>query len=335
MPPTTTSEVSPPISEFYDRALLVRAKPYLVHDLFGQRRPLKRGHGDSIKFQRYDALANDPVPLVEGIPPAGKQISVTPITATVDWYGDYVTLTDKLMLTTVDPILLETTRLLGEQAGQVLDKVVRNGMLQGTSVYWLSDDIGGTGSARTDVKGRINKVVLDEIIRDMHDAKARPFTKLMRASSGQGTQSIAPSMWAICGPFVERDLKNHVDGFTLAKDYSGAPAYPNEIGCYDSIRFIRSNQDKVRAGTGSTTLPSGIKYTSSNIDVYNILIIAQDSYGIVPLDGAGLKHYAKQLGSSGALDPINQIASSGWKAAMTSKILNDNWICRVECGVTA
>lgn len=338
MPFTTTTDVAPPIDEWYDRALLVRAKPFLVHDMFGQRRPLRQGYGDTIRFRRYNALDNTPVPLVEGIPPAGKTLSATDVTCEVDWYGDYVALTDKLLLTTVDPILLETTRLLGEQAGQVLDQVIRNGMLAGTAFYRLSDDLGNfsTSAARSTVKGRVNKVALDKLVRDFNVLMARPFTSLIRAGGGVGTLPVKPAFWGIADPYIEHDLVNLVDGFLDVSRYaSQSQTYANEIGATPSIRWIRSSQGRVYADAGAAA-PAGIKSTTgTSADVHVALICAQDAYGIVPLDGMSLKHYAKQLGSAGALDPLNQLASSGWKAAMASQILNDDWIARFEVAVSA
>lgn len=338
MPPTTTTDVAPPIDEYYDRALLVRARPFLVHDMFGQRRPLRQGYGNTVRFRRYNALDNTPVPLNEGVPPTGKTLSATDVTCEVDWYGDYVALTDKLLLTTVDPILLETTRLLGEQAGQILDQVIRNGMLAGTAFYRLSDDLGNysDSAARNTVKGRVNKVVLDKIVRDFNNLMARPFTSMIRAGTGQGTRSVKPAFWGIADPYLEHDLENFVDGFQPVNDYaSQSQTYANEIGATGAIRWIRTNMGRVYTDAGAAA-PAGIKSTTgTSADVHAALIIAQDAYGIVPLDGMSLKHYAKQLGSAGALDPINQLASSGWKAAMTSQILNDDWIARLECAVTA
>ena len=34
-------------------------------------------------------------------------------------------------------------------------------------------------------------------------------------------------------------------------------------------------------------------------------------------------------------DPVGQFSVVGWKAACAAKILNDNWIIRLEVGVSA
>ena len=48
-------------------------------------------------------------------------------------------------------------------------------------------------------------------------------------------------------------------------------------------------------------------------DVYSTLIVGADAYGVTELEGGGLQHIVKQLGSSGTADPLNQRATAGWK----------------------
>jgi N4-gp56 family major capsid protein len=70
-------------------------------------------------------------------------------------------------------------------------------------------------------------------------------------------------------------------------------------------------------------------------DVYATLIIAANAYGVCPLSGNAMTNIIKPIGSAGAADPLNQRATSGWKAITTTKILNDNWITRIEhCNLT-
>jgi N4-gp56 family major capsid protein len=334
---TTTSDVAPPISEFYDRALLKRSDPFLVHGLFAQEKRLKKGHGDRVKFRRYRALDSTPIPLEEGVPPTGKRLAADDITQDVEWFGDFVTLTDKLLLTTVDPVLMESTRVLGEQGGQILDKVVRNELQAGTNVSYAGDDFGNAAAGRTTTVGRINKVLLDKVVRTMDVNQARVIAKRIKGSSNYGSEPVAPAFWAIVGAKVKFDLLR-IPGFTKVKDYAGMKqVHPSEIGAYENIRFILTDQPKtwINAATGAT-LPSGVGSTGGTYaDVYGVLIFGADSHGAIKLDGMSMKHIAKQLGSGGTSDPLNQIATSGWKAAQSAVILNDNWLLRLEVAASA
>lgn len=333
---TTTSDVAPPISELYSRTLLARGRPYLCYGKFGQEKTLKQGFGDRMKFRRYAALDTTPVPLVEGTPPAGKKLSKTDITVDVDWYGDYVPLSDKLIMTSADPVIMETTEVLGEQAAQIIDKIHRNGIMGGTNIMVATDDFGGVSAAstRTDCAGRVNKKLLDLAVRTLEGVHTRKYTRLIAPGTGQKTEAIEASFIGIVGHRVKFDLKE-IPGFVEAKDYpTQQPKFENEIGYYDEIRFVRTGQGKVWEDAGAD-VPSGFESeTGSKADVHAILVIGKDAYGTVKLDGMSLQHYAKQLGSAGAADPINQFATSGWKAAQTSIILNDDWMIRLEVGVS-
>jgi N4-gp56 family major capsid protein len=65
-------------------------------------------------------------------------------------------------------------------------------------------------------------------------------------------------------------------------------------------------------------------------DVYSALFVAADAYGITEIEGGGLQTIIKQLGSAGTADPLNQRATSGWKATHVAEILTDAYMVRVE-----
>ena len=335
---TTTSDVAPPISELYSRTLLARGRPYLCYGKFGQEKSLKQGFGDRVKFRRYAALDNTPVPLIEGIPPTGKKLNETDITVDVDWYGDFIPLSDKLIMTTADPVITETTQILGEQAAQIIDQIHRNGIMGGTNIMVATDDLGAVDATdtRANCAGRVNKKLLDAAVRILEGTHTRKYTRLIAPGSGQKTEAIEASFIGIVGHKVKFDLKE-IPGFIPAKDYpSQQPKFENEIGYYDETRFVKTGQPKVWADSGVViaSAPGCESTTGANVDVHGILIIGMDAYGTVKLDGLSLQHYAKQLGSASAADPINQFATSGWKAAQASIILNDDWMLRLEVCVS-
>ena len=103
---------------------------------------------------------------------------------------------------------------------------------------------------------------------------------------------------------------------------------PNEIGAYKNIRFVMSTKAKIWTGAGATS--GGFKNTAGEVDVYAMLIFGTDAYGISEIRGNGLKNYVKPLGSAGTADPLNQVATSGWKAVTVCKILNDSFMLRLE-----
>ena len=69
-------------------------------------------------------------------------------------------------------------------------------------------------------------------------------------------------------------------------------------------------------------------------DVYSTLFLGADAYGITEIEGEGLQHFVKQLGSSGSADPLNQRATVGWKASKVAERLVESFMLRVETAST-
>lgn len=64
--------------------------------------------------------------------------------------------------------------------------------------------------------------------------------------------------------------------------------------------------------------------------VYSTLVLGENAYGVTELEGGGLQHIVKQLGSSGTADPLDQRASCGWKAIRTAERLVEPFMIRIE-----
>src|SRR5690606_3821123 len=111
----------------------------LVHTRFAQRRILPRKMGDTIVFHRYARLATVPIPIQDGITPPGAPLSVTDIKARVDFYGNFVMVTDEVELTVEDRVLNVSARLLAQNLAQTIDEVTRDVLASTSSVLLASN----------------------------------------------------------------------------------------------------------------------------------------------------------------------------------------------------
>jgi N4-gp56 family major capsid protein len=77
--------------------------------------------------------------------------------------------------------------------------------------------------------------------------------------------------------------------------------------------------------------------TKEGTDVQATLIFGRDAYGTIDIEGMGNLHtIIKAPGSAGTADPLDQRCTVAAKVdAYTAKILNNDWIVRVEHGATA
>lgn len=329
---TTTSIVPAPVQTYYDRLLLHRALPYLHHGMVADRRSIKKRMGDIIKFRRYETLGQSLAPLVEGSPPAGRQLTYTDVTQPIQQWGDFVPLTDFIEMVIQDAILNETNKLLGEQSGQIIDQLNREEWAAGTVVQY-----GGTATTRTDITATTHLVTtgaLDKVIRTLEDANASYFTQMINATVKIGTTAIAPSFWGICSPAVHHTLHG-LSGWHDVWDYSSTgPILPGEVGAYRNIRFLMSTQAKRYLGGGDTAV-GAVQSTGGVADVHAILVFGQHAVASVPMEGASLQNIIKPKGSAGTADPLDQVSTSGWKHTGARKRTNETFMVRLEVAVAS
>lgn len=318
--------IQPALQAYYDRNLLDRAIPADIHGRFGQVRPLQTRSGNQIKFRRYESLNPATTPLVEGVTPSGSQITTTDVTATLAQYGDYINVSDMVDLTNQDAVLTEVGMVLGEQAGVTVDQVRRDVLCAGTNVIYSN------GAARNTLNTVISTIALRTAIRYLGRQNGKYLRNIIVADTNINTRGIRSAYVCLIHPDTEAQLEQFTTGYVPVTEYSDAmQAEDDECGSYRNVRFFRSTNAKVFLAAGLAVGADGmISAGAVSNDVYASLVIAANAYGVCPLSGNALQNIIKPIGSAGAADPLNQRATSGWKAITTTQILNQNWITRIE-----
>ncbi len=300
---TLLEGLTPEMKTFYDMTLIDEATSNLVHDQFGQKRPIPANGGKTIEFRKFAPLAKATTPLTEGVTPDGKSLAVSTITATVNQYGDYITQSDVLELTSLDNTILEATKLLGRQAGVTLDTVVRDVINSGTNVTYCPKVAGGTETAVTSRANLDTTSQLTVKVIQMVVAKLR----------GQNAPTINGKYVAIIHPYVAYDLMRDPEWIDAHKYANPTNLYEGEIGEIAGVRFVQTTEAKV--------FEDG---------VFSTIFLGEGAYGVTEITGGGLQTIVKQKGSAGTADPLDQRSSVGWKAIKTAEILIPNYLVRVE-----
>ena len=301
---TLLDGLSAEMKTFYDMTLIDEAQANLVHDQFGQKRPIPAGGGKTIEFRKFAPLAKATTPLTEGVTPDGKSLTVSTITATVAQYGDYITQSDVLELTALDNTILEATKLLGRQAGMTLDTVVRNVLQSGTNVTYCPK-VAADGT-KTEVTSR---AALDNTCQLTVDVVNQVVAKLR----AQNAPTINGKYVAIIHPYVAYDLISDPDWKEAHKYAKPENMYEGEIGEIGGVRFVETTEAKIYEG-----------------GVFGSLFLGDGAYGVTEISGGGLQTIVKQKGSAGTADPLDQRSSVGWKAIKTAEMLIPNYLVRVE-----
>lgn len=307
---TPGNDLSPEMKTYYEKQLLEDSKANLVHSQFAQKKRIPKGGGKSIEFRKFTQLPPATQPIVEGVTPDGNKLDVKAITAEVEQYGDYILMSDLLDLTAIDPMLVEASKVLGNQAGLTLDTLTRDELQTGKNVMYAQKVMG---DVKTDVESRKD---LNETSRLNVDGVYRAAATLKRMN----VPKINGYYISIVHPDAAFDIVRDAEWVEAHKYASPEEIYEGEIGKIGGVRFIESSNAKIYK---DDTTPEGLA-------VYGTLFFGADAYGDIELEGGGLEHIVKQKGSSGAADPLNQRSSAGWKATHASIILHEERLLRFE-----
>jgi N4-gp56 family major capsid protein len=231
-------------------------------------------------------------------------LAKTDLTATISFYGDYVHVTDVVDLTVEDAVLTETAELLGEQMGETVDEIIRDILAACASSTNASG--GSNGSTPTEVV----RSDIDGVMKTLLNANAKMITRVITATTGVGTSPVRPAFMGIMSTACVDDLEG-VTGFKSIADY------PKQSGIMEAEW----------GATGGVRWLITVKgYSTGSPVQYYSMIFGQNAYGITELTAATAKNIVKGFGTGGTDDPLNQRATSGWKTAFTSRILNDNFM---------
>lgn len=224
----STATLSAENKTYYDKRLIQFAKPNLVHDQFGQKRPIPKNGGKTIEFRSFSSLPKALTPLTEGVTPDGESLTVEQISASVNQYGSYVTTTDMLNMTAIDNIVVETSEVLGDQAGRTLDTVVREYLNAGSSVQYAD----GEKDSRSQLTAAdtLSVKAVQRAVATLKKNNAKPFAD--------------GAFVAIVHPSVAHDLMRDPEWKDVA-NYNPAEWYAGEIGRIAGVRFVETTEAKI------------------------------------------------------------------------------------------
>jgi len=353
--PNTTKygDITPRQAGFSIVNLLERAMPHMMLERFGQAYPIPKNNTQIAKFRRYFLEGgtgsysgeggdfNVPLadtPLEEGITPEGSKLASKDYTVELKQYGDFLEFTDVIEDTHEDfpQLLREMTDILGEQAAHTVETLRFNVLKAGTNVYYS----GGVDS-RGDVNAPLTLGLQRRITRSLKRQNAKPITRMVSSTVNYNTQPIEAAFIALCHPDVENDVRD-LPGFISVKQYGGnTEAMDGEIGSVEDTRYIRSTVFEAwaeaggAANAGDDDVLTSADAEDGPADVYPILYVARDAYGIVPLRGKETVDLMVVQPKATNVDPLAQRGTAGWKIWNATVILQDAFMVRAEVAATA
>jgi N4-gp56 family major capsid protein len=298
-------------AEFYQDAMLERLLPELFFMKYGEKKNIPKNKGALTSFRRLNSLVVSTTAITEGVTPDGVDLNITKLNATVSEYGNWTKISEFINMTGLDPLLTEASQLMGENAGESIDTLVRDVVVAGTNVVYANSK-----AARTDIAAA-DKITALDILRVRRTMRRNKVKKIAVPGGGKGylafihtdvaTDLMQTAEWKEQNTYV--DTKNREEG-VLGKMYG--------------IYFLEADNAKKFAGAGNL-----------GADVYGTIFVGKGAYGVPDIEGSSKPEIiVHKAGSAGTADPLNQFNTVAWKCAFTTLRLNELCIVRYESGAT-
>lgn len=328
--------------------ILAHAIPVEVLGITGQQKRMPKNSGDTVIYRKwlpYGATAtngntqNRPIAvpgahqLPEGVTPEAETMTPLDITCTLQQYGCLYALSDKTYDLYEDDVAAEMKTQTGERMGLVRE-MIRYGVLKGcTNVFY-----GGTGTSVATVNGKITLSLIRKATRNLKANHGKMIRQILGGSPNFNTSPVEAAYLVFCHTDLESDIRD-LPGFKHVAEYAQRQVvHEMEIGSCESFRFVLSPElaSVPNAGASAAANTTLLSTGGSSIDVYPIIIAAQDAWGQLALRGVNsLDPTMLMPGQKDKNDPLGQRGYIGAKFWMNCVILNQGWMAVLQVGADA
>ena len=233
-PRTSANKMSDELKAFYDTEMLENARVEMFYAQFGKKQPLPKNHKGTVEWRKWNKFQNA-TKLTEGVIPTGQDFGQTSVTGSIDQYGTYTAITDKLELRAYDDIILGATEEMGASAAETQETLIRDALYVGTNVMYCDKITLATGAYAASVSAE--KGLLED---GTYGCRLTPamVNKAVTIMKKNRVPRINGRYYAVINPSVAHDLRES-DGWIEAHKYAAPEQLFNgEIGELHGVRFI-------------------------------------------------------------------------------------------------
>ncbi len=293
-----SNALSGELKSFYDTELLENARAEMYFAQFAKRQALPANHGTTVEWRKWNTF-DKASKLEEGVIPSGQKFGMSSKTATVEQYGTYAAISDKLEMRAYDDIILGATEEMGASAAETQETLIRDALLTNTNV-WYCDNIslpeGTLIDTPEDPSGMHGSSESMSLLTP--DMVAKAVTKLRK----DRVPTIGGKYYAIIHPSVAYDLRKCDQWIEAHKYCAPGEIFNGEIGELHGCRFIENVFAPVLGGEYANE-DGGVTYAT--------YFFGKDAFGIIDPEGGALEmivHDKSQIGG-----PLNQFSTIGYK----------------------
>ena len=294
----TTTALSAALKAFYDTELLENAKTDMVYAQFAKRQGLPAGNGTTVEWRKWNTF-DKASKLEEGVIPTGQKFGMSSKTATIEQYGTYAAISDRLEMHAYDDIILGATEEMGASAAETQEKLIRDVLLTNTNIMYCDGVDLATGNKLTTPiscgEMSFNEFTVYALTPEM---VSRAVTKLRK----DRVPTIDGKYVAVIHPSVAFDLRNSAEWIEAHKYCAVKELFNGEIGELHGCRFIEN--------VFAPVLGDGYRSADDTV-TYATYFFGKDAFGIIDPEGGALEMIVHDKSEIGG--PLNQYSTVGYK----------------------
>ena len=291
---TTTSSLSVDQVAF-DRLAYFALRSELLFDQAADVQPVQQAMpGTGVTFTIFSDIAAATSTLNEVTDVTPTALSDSQVTVTLNEYGNAVVTTAKLRGTAFLDVDSAAANIIGYNAGDSMDQVVRDVLAGGTNVVYAT---GGASTPTSRVTVQAEDIIAADDVR-------RTVAQLRAAN----VATFDGSYMGFIHPDVSYDFRSATDAAawrTPANYVNPEGIYNGEIGKFESVRFIETPRAKVFTDASNGTSTTG------SVDVYCTHIMGRQALAkaFSTQDGNGA---VPQIRRGNVTDLLMRLQPLGW-----------------------
>ena len=294
----SVNTLSGELKTFYDTELLENARVEMFYAQFAKKQALPANHGTTVEWRKWNTFAKAGQ-LEEGVIPTGQKFGMSSKTGSINQYGTYATVSDKLEMRAYDDVILGATEEMGASAAETQETLIRDALLVNTNVMYCDNITLATGAVAgtpTNCAGmEASTTAMSMLTPDM---VAKAVTKMKK----DRVPTINGKYYAVINPSVAYDLRKSEAWIEAHKYAATAEIFNGEIGELHGVRFIENVFAPILKG----------EYVNkASTATYATYFFGKDAFGIIDPEGGALEMIVKDKSQVGG--PLNQFSTIGYK----------------------
>lgn len=280
------------LARYYERKLLSTLEPRLVLAPLGKQQKIPKGEGKLVRWLRYAKHNPSTNPLSEGVNPAATSLTTSQVEAIVDQYGEYVTVSDFINFTALDPVMKNISERLGRGAADLVEQLHVTELDAEAFEFWAGDATGVGDIAQADV---LNHQEIIQASVDQELAFIGPHESGKRVAVLNTAAKFDIMADNSAGSWV--DINKFTDG-PQSKILNG------QFGEMYGARLVTSDRMSALAAQGP----------GNDVTVRNNYLIGEEGYGNVSFASKQIiEMIMKGEDSGGVSNPLNMYSTVGYK----------------------